>query len=225
MPEPGYIAIEGVIDASKISTDGPYSEWTGYYGEEHECYVVQIQAITMRKDAIYHDLDPAHREHNLLCGVGYTDGAYDAVKRVVPAVKDVYLPPSGTGIIIAYISIAKRVPGEGKRAALAAVNSVGSIKIAVVVDEDIDVFNEEEVLWAIATRCCPDIDIDIIPRIQAGFLDPTAYDETHLKRGPMNSKMIIDATKPVELPFATRIVPDPDLWQRMKLEDYIETEM
>ena len=104
----------------------------------------------------------------------------------------------------------------------AVVNSYRSIHIAVVVDEDIDVYNEEEVLWAVATRCCPDIDIDIIPRTVGGALVPTSYDETRLKKGPMNSKMVIDATMPVELPFATRITPPEDLWQRMKLEDYIK---
>jgi 2,5-furandicarboxylate decarboxylase 1 len=203
-------------------TDGPYSEWTGYYGPEYKCYLIQVTAITMRKDAIYHDLDPSHWEHNFLCTVGVQSNAYDAVKAVVPTVKSVYLPPSGGGIILCYVSIKKRVPGEAKRAGWAAVNSYQSTNIAVVVDEDIDVYNEEEVLWAVATRCCPDIDIDIVPRIISGTLVPTSYDETRLKKGPMNSKMVIDATMPVELPFATRITPPEDLWQRMNLKDYIK---
>ena len=92
----------------------------------------------------------------------------------------------------------------------------------MVVDDDINVYNEEEVMWAVATRCCPDMDIDIVSRMAAGILDPTSYDETRLKRGNMNSKMVIDATMPVELPFATRITPPEDLWERMKLEDYIK---
>jgi UbiD family decarboxylase len=73
-------------------------------------------------------------------------------QEVVPSVKNVYLPPSGRGVIIAYISIAKRIEGEGKRVAWP-INSAASVKIAVVVDEDINIYNEEEVLWAVATRC------------------------------------------------------------------------
>jgi 2,5-furandicarboxylate decarboxylase 1 len=92
----------------------------------------------------------------------------------------------------------------------------------VVVDEDIDVYNEEEVLWAVATRCCPDTDIDIVPRLVGGALVPVAYDETRLKKGYMATKMVIDATMPVELPFATRITPPKELWERIKLEDYIK---
>jgi 2,5-furandicarboxylate decarboxylase 1 len=224
LPVPAYaeIAIEGVIDTSRMYTDGPYSEWSHYYGEEHDCYVIQVTGITMRRDAIYHDLDPCHYEHNFLTAIGVQSNAYDAVRSVVPTVRAVYLPPSGAGRLTIYVSIKKRVPGEGKRAGWAAVNSYSSTKIVVVVDEDIDVYNEEEVLWAVATRCCPDTDIDIIPRMAAGILDPTSYDETRLKRGNMNSKMVIDATMPVELPFATRITPPEDLWERMKLADYIK---
>jgi 2,5-furandicarboxylate decarboxylase 1 len=203
-------------------TDGPYSEWTGYYGPVLDCYLINVTAITMRKDAIYHDLDPSHWEHNFLCMIGAQNGAYEAVKAVVPTVKSVAFPRSGGGLIICYVSIKKRVPGEGKRAGWAAVNAYQSTNIAVVVDEDIDVYNEEEVLWAVATRCTADQDIDIVPRMLGGKLVPTSYDETRQKRGPMASKMVIDATMPVEQPFATRITPPKDLWERMKLEDYVK---
>ena len=152
VPAEAEIAIEGLIDTSQMFTDGPYSEWTGYYGEEHGCYVMKVTAITMRKDAIYHDLDPSCWEHNFLCMVGVQSNAYDAVKAVVPTVKSVNFPPSGMGLITSYISIKKRVPGEAKRAGWAAVNSYQSTNIAVVVDDDIDVYNEEEVMWAVATR-------------------------------------------------------------------------
>jgi 2,5-furandicarboxylate decarboxylase 1 len=224
LPVPAHaeIAIEGIIDTSREYTDGPFSEWAGYYGEKKDCYLIQVTAITMRHDAIYHDLDPSHWEHNLLGTLGIQSTAYDAVKKVVPSVKSVYLPPSGGGFITCYISIKKRVPGEAKRAGWAAVNSYLSTHIAIVVDEDIDVYNEEEVLWAVATRCCPDIDIDIIPRTVGGPLVPTSYDETRLKRGRMASKMVIDATMPVELPFPTRIRPPEDLWERIKLSEYLK---
>ncbi len=222
VPARAEIVIEGIVDPTIIETDGPYSEWSHYYGETYKCYVIQVTAITMRKDAIYHDLDPSHFEHNFMFGISSRSSAYDAVKKVVPTVKNVYLPRSGGGQLFVYVSIKKRVPGESKRAGWAAVNSHPNRKIAVVVDDDIDVCNEEEVLWAVATRCCPDTDIDMIARAAGAILDPTSYDETHLKRGNLNSKVVIDATMPVELPFATKIIPDPDSWARITLEEYVK---
>ncbi len=222
VPALAEIVIEGIIDPREMVTDGPFSEYPGYYGEGAKpCYLMNVTAITMRKDAIYHDLDPSHREHNLSGALAYESAVYDAVKSAVPTVKEVYSPPSGANVFTFYVSIAKRVPGEGKRAGLAALAFPTNGNAVVVVDEDVDVFNEEEVLWAVYTRMVPDKDILIIPGITGPHLHPTAYDETGLKRGPMTSKMIIDATMPVGLPFAKRIVPPKDLWESMSLEDYL----
>lgn len=222
VPALAEIVIEGIIDPRNMVTDGPFSEYSGYYGEgEKPCYLMQVTAITMRKDAIYHDLDPSHREHNLSTVLASESAVYDAVKSAVSTVKGVHFPPSGTSVYHMYVSIAKRVPGEGKRAGLAALAVPVNANLVVVVDEDIDVYNEEEVLWAIATRMVADRDIVIIPGITGPHLHPTAYDETRLKRGPMTSKVIIDATMPIGLPFATRLAPPKDLWESLKLEDYL----
>ena len=83
VPARAEIAIEGVIDPTKIETDGPFGEWTGYYGEVHKCYIIHVTAITMRKDAIYHDLYPIHQEHNLVLQLGREARIYGAVKRAV----------------------------------------------------------------------------------------------------------------------------------------------
>jgi len=222
VPADAEIVIEGTIDPRNMVTDAPFAEWMGYYGIERPCYLIEVKCMTMRHDAIYHDLAPSQREHCVAHVLGYTSVIYDAVRSVVPTVKDVCFPFSGRHELIVYVSIAQRVPGEAKRAALATLNRLSPTRIAVVVDEDIDVYNEEEVTWAIATRVTPDLDIITIPRVLGGALTPTAYDETRLKRGPMDSKMIIDATKPVELPFPTRVTPPKDLWSSMRLEDYIK---
>jgi len=222
VPARAEIAIEGVIDPNKMETDGPFAEWMGYYGEVYDCYIIQATAITMRRDAIYHDLDPSHLEHNFMFGIGGRASTYEAVKKVVPTVKGVYLPSCGGGQLIVFVSIKKRVPGEAKRAGWAALNSHANRKIAVVVDDDVDVNNEEEVWWAVATRCRPDVDVDMVSHIASAIRDPTSYDETGLKRGNLNAKMLIDATKPVELPFATRIVQDTATWQRISLEEYVK---
>ncbi len=230
LPVPAYaeIAIEGVIDTSKWVTDAPFAEYTGYYGMQRQCYLIQVTGITMRKDAIYHDLDSGHREHNLSGVLGFETNIYDAVKRAVPSVKAVHLPPSGCCAYHAYISIKKGVQGEGKRAGLAAISGWNDFRVAVVVDEDIDVFNEEEVLWAVATRVDGAVDISIIPHVTGPGLHPYSrdeagriYDEAGRRVGHMTSKIVVDATKPVELPFPVRATPSKDLLESMKLEDYI----
>lgn len=222
VPADAEIVIEGTIDPRNMVTDAPFSEWQGYYGSQRPCYLINVSCITMRHDAIYHDLAPSQREHCLAGVLGFTSVVYDAVKTVVPTLKEVYLPYSGRHDMSAYISIAQRVPGEAKRAALAAVNIQAPIMFVVVVDDDIDVYNEEEVIWAVLTRATADRDIIVLPGVISGPLNPCSYDETRLKRGPMNTKWIIDATKPVELPFSTRVTPPEELWKSMKLEDYLK---
>jgi 4-hydroxy-3-polyprenylbenzoate decarboxylase len=108
---------------------------------------------------------------------------------------------------------------------LAALAAVHYFKLAVVVDEDIDIYNDEEVLWAISTRMRGDLDIDMIPGVVGNRLDPAgAYDELrHKKKNAlMTTKVIIDATKPVDLPFPTRITPNKKLWETMNLKDYLK---
>jgi 2,5-furandicarboxylate decarboxylase 1 len=222
VPADAEIVIEGKIDPNTTVSDGPLAEWLGYYGGKREVPLIQLTCLTMRKDAIYHDLANSQREH-VVAGVLETASAiYDAVKRVVPTVKAVHMPYSGRCIMTAYVSIAKRVPGEGKRAALAAVNcEVESTRTVVVVDEDIDVYDEEEVLWAINTRVIPDSDIIVLPGVLGCNLVPTSYNEPRTGRGTMNTKMIIDATKPVGSEFATRVNPPKLLWDSMKIQDYL----
>ena len=223
LPVPAWaeIVIEGVIDPRKWTTDGPYAEYQGYYGEANmPCYLIQATAITMRKNAIYHDLDNAHREHITWTVLSHESNAYEALKKVLPTVKAVHIFPHTLGSRITAISIQKRIPGEARIAGLAAFADT-QVKVSVVVDEDIDVFNEQEVLWAVGTRVVADRDIHIVPDIIGPKLDPTAYDETRLQGGTMVSKVTIDATKPIGRTFATRIAPPKDLWELMKLEDYI----
>jgi 2,5-furandicarboxylate decarboxylase 1 len=223
VPADAEIAIEGVIDPQTMVTDGPFAEFTGHYGEGNKkVFLIKVTAITMRKDAIYHDLDPAHPEHNLGTVLGFEASIYDAVKKVIPTVKAVHLPLSAVSNYHIYLSIKKTSIGQGKLAAIAALGANVHTKTCIVVDDDIDVFNEQEVLFAVATRMVPGRDISIIKNSAGNHLDPAAFDETRLKHGSMQDLLIIDATKPLTLPTFTRIMPDENLWKTMKLEDYLQ---
>jgi len=217
------IAIEGVLYPDQETGDGPFAEYTGHYGlPKKPIGLMQITAITMRKDAIYHDLDPAHREHNLAGVLAFESSIYDSVKKLVPSVTGVYMPPSGCCVFTAYVGIKKRVPGEGKAAGLAALSAEPNIKTIVVVDDDIDIYDEEQVLWAVSTRFEADVGLTMIPNTMGAHLDPSSYGEIRTEKGPMTTKLIIDTTLPTTLPFAERIFPPEEAWNRIRLKDYVE---
>ncbi len=223
IPVPGRaeIVIEGVIDnPGEMITDGPFSEGGGYYGRgEKPCYLIRVTAITMRRDAIYHDLDPCSREHGMTGGGRRETDVFNAVKEVVPTVKAVR--SNGTML---FVSIEKRAEGEGKWAALAAMTRHYNAAFVIVVDDDVDVFDDRRLWWAIGSRVMPDYDIDMITRTTGHHLSPVSYNEARdpvVEGGPMQTRVIIDATRPLHIPFSTTIEPDWDLWETMKVEEYI----
>jgi UbiD family decarboxylase len=114
----------------------------------------------------------------------------------------------------------QRVAGEAKQAALVAATE-NYAKTVVVVDDDIDVHEEQQVMWAISTRMIADEDLLILPGVKGAHLDPVSYNESRTGRGPMTTHLIIDATKPVEREFEIKIEPDEHLWKTMRLEDYL----
>ena len=120
------------------------------------------------------------------------------------------------------MSIKKRVPGEGMSAGIAAIAANSDIKIAVVVDDDIDIYDERQVLWAISTHFEADRGLAVIPNAMGAHLNPSAYGEVPHEPGPMNTKFVIDATRPATLDFPDRIRPHKETWDRIDLADYID---
>ncbi|MBI4199411.1 MAG: UbiD family decarboxylase [Chloroflexi bacterium] len=222
VPARAELVIEGVIDEPReTSTDGPFPELNNYGRGGKPVYVMRVTAITMRKDAIYHDLDPSHREHRMMGGNLNLNQIYGAVKEVVPTVREVR---RAFGMV--WVRIKKRVEGEGKRAALAALHGEFNVHIAVAVDEDINLWNESDLGLAMSQRLVADRGIVMIPRILGSHLNPTSYNENRdpgIEMGPMATKLLIDATRPLHQPWHTRITPQnayEGLWETLKLEDY-----
>ncbi len=110
-------------------------------------------------------------------------------------------------------------PGEEL---VAAITSEPNLKIAIVVDDDIDIYDEQRVLWAIATHFEADKGLAVIPNAMGAHLNPSAYGEVRHEKGPMNTKIVIDATRLATLPFAERIHPHKETWDRIDLADYID---
>ncbi len=123
---------------------------------------------------------------------------FRTVQRVVPGVKAVHNPMSGTGVSHSYIQIRKTVEGQGKAAATAALTASFDHKHAFVFDEDVDIFDEREVLLALATRFQADRNMVILPGMTGSPLDPSSDGFTMCKAG-------FDCTKPLGKPFAERL--------------------
>jgi len=224
IPADAEIVIEGTIPPNAREEEGPFGEYTWYMGNKEVTPFIEVSAITHRKDAIYYDINSAHPEHNFTGLLGREAMLYTRIKSVVPTVKAVTLPFSGTCRHTAYVSIRKEYDGLGKNTALAALAADPFMKLVVVVDEDINVFNEAEVMWAVCTRVQADRDVFIVPDAYVCELDPSAYSvRGRQERGFLNSKWGIDATKPVDLPFQERADVPEEIWKEMRLEDYLET--
>jgi 2,5-furandicarboxylate decarboxylase 1 len=215
VPADAEIVVEGEVLPEVRDAEGPFGEFTGYYGPQRWGPVVKVKAITYRKDAYYMNILVGHPDTSILGGIPKEAGIYEEVKKSVPGVKAVHFPISGCCRFHAYISIDKRVDGEGKVAAIASLPYHDELKHVIVVDSDVDPFNEKEVMWALATRVQAGDDVDIIRRVRGGSLDPSSTIHA------VGDKMLIDATKPISRPYAERIKVPQDVMDRIKLDEWI----
>jgi UbiD family decarboxylase len=206
------IVIEGEILAGTRHPEGPFAEFTNYACFRSTENVFIPKAIHYRNNAWYQCITPGmYAEHNVIISVQREGDVIKALRENLPNIKAVHAPLSACGLFHCYISMKKIAEGQGMQAILSAFAVDHNLKMVVVVDEDVDVFNEAQVLWAIATRVQADRVVMIIPQHHGMgcTLDPSS-DE--LSR---SAKMGIDATKPLK-GFATSIAPDPKATEKMR---------
>jgi 2,5-furandicarboxylate decarboxylase 1 len=214
IPADAEMVIEGRILPHIRREEGPFGEFTGHAVSKDERQVVEVTAITHRKNYIFQDVHAGYTEHKLMGAVPREAALIKAVHQTVPTVKNVCMPVSGNCRFHAYVSIAKRTPGQAKNAICAAFASDMLLKHVIIVDDDIDVFDEEQVLWAVSNRFQADRGLVVIPNAQGSELDPSAGP------GGVNAKMGLDATKPLS-GFAPELrVPD-EVMKKISLDDFL----
>jgi UbiD family decarboxylase len=194
-PADAELVLEGKISAKKEVDEGPFVDITGTYDIMRKQPVVEIVGVMHHKDYVYQALLPSGAEHRLLMGLPHEVLIWDSVSKVVPKVHAVNLSEGGSGWLHAIISIDKQLNGDGKNALLAAFAAHPSLKHAVVVDPDINVFDPFDVEWAIATRFQASEDLIVIENARGSSLDSSADQETGL-----TTKMGLDATRPFTKP-------------------------
>jgi UbiD family decarboxylase len=183
------IIFEGKILTGERAKEGPFVDLTDTYDIVRDEPVIKLDQMFIKENAMYHAIYPAGGEHKLLQGLPQEPRIFQAVKNTVPTVKNVVLTEGGCCWLHAAVAIEKQTQGDGKNVLMAALAAHPSLKHAVVVDEDIDIFNPEDIEYAIATRVKCDDDIIIVPKARGSTLDPRALpDGTTTKVG-------VDATK------------------------------
>jgi len=201
VPALAEIVIEGEILPGVREPEGPFGEFTGYFSRRSTEHVFVARAISMRDGAWFQSIGSGRAgDHITTLGLIREAEILNALARVIPNVKAVHVPLSGTSSFSAYVSIRQSRPGEAKHVIPIALGVDHYLKVVVVVDDDIDVFDESDVLWAVATRMQPDRDLVVISGSLGALLDPSA-DE----RG-VTAKLGIDATRPFGEPFAEKLV-------------------
>ena len=211
VPAHAEMIIEADILPGERTPEGPFGEFTGYSLGERQREVVKVKAITHRAGAFFQDISVAHLDHMLLSTIPMEANLYRAVRAMVPSVKAVRVP----GPFTCYVSIEQRLPGQAKNAILSVLGADLYMKRVVVVDQDVDIFDDRQVTWAIATRCQPDRDIAIITHARGSDLDPSTKEDGY------SAKWGVDATaKPSLAAYTPRHRVPPEAWKRITLKDF-----
>ncbi len=181
-------------------------EFPGYTGSANPSLpIIKIKAVTFRKNPILQTVIGPSEEHVSMAGIPTEASIIQMVERAMPGrLQNVYAHPSGGGKYMAVLQFKKSVPsdeGRQRQAALVAFSAFPELKHVILVDEDVDLFDSNDVLWAMNTRFQGDIDVVTIPGVRCHPLDPSEsseYSWTIRDRG-ITTKTIFDCTVPFAL--------------------------
>ncbi|MCB1887678.1 MAG: 4-hydroxy-3-polyprenylbenzoate decarboxylase [Rhodocyclaceae bacterium] len=226
VPARAEVVLEGVIHPDDEALEGPYGDHTGYYNEQARFPVFTIERMTMRSDPIYHSTYTGKPpDEPAMLGVALNEVFVPLLQKQFPEITDFYLPPEGCSYRMAVVAMRKQYPGHAKRVMFGIWSFLRQFmytKFIVVVDEDVDVRDWREVIWAITTRMDAARDTTIVGNTPIDYLDfasPVAG---------LGSKMGLDATnkwpgetsrewgRPIEMDAAVKARVDA-IWDRLGL--------
>ncbi len=192
VPASAEIVLEGVIHPGETALEGPFGDHTGYYNEQEKFPVFTIARITMRRDPIYHSTYTGKPpDEPSMLGVALNEVFVPLLQKQFPEITDFYLPPEGCSYRMAVVSMKKQYPGHAKRVMFGIWSYLRQFmytKFIIVVDDDIDIRNWQEVIWAITTRVDPSRDTLLVDNTPIDYLDFAS------PVSGLGSKMGLDAT-------------------------------
>tara|TARA_R100000388_G_scaffold82800_1_gene61675 strand:- start:39614 stop:40750 length:1137 start_codon:yes stop_codon:yes gene_type:complete len=228
VPAQSEIVLEGFIYPDDMAPEGPYGDHTGYYNEIDSFPVFTIERITQRKNPIYHSTYTGRPpDEPAILGVALNEVFVPILQKQFPEIVDFYLPPEGCSYRMAVVSMKKQYAGHAKRVMMGVWSFLRQFmytKFVIVVDDDVNVRDWQDVIWAITTRMDPARDTVLIENTPIDYLDFAS------PVSGLGSKMGMDATN--KLPGETNrewgrpIEKDPAIvarvdaiWSELGLDD------
>ncbi len=188
VPAQSEYVLEGRLTAEMVE-EGPFVDITGTYDDVRKQPVFKVDRVYMRRDPIFQIVLPGGLEHYLLMGLPREPAIFKSVNQVVPLVHGVRLTEGGCCWLHGVVSITKNKEGDAVNAIMAAFTGHPSLKKVIIVDQDVDIYDDRQVEWAVATRFQAHRGLVVVKNAAGSSLDPSAEGTT--------SKMGIDATKPI----------------------------
>lgn len=217
VPASAEIVLEGHIDPQETALEGPFGDHTGYYNEQERFPVFTVERITSRRDPIYHSTYTGKPpDEPAILGVALNEVFVPLLVKQFPEITDFYLPPEGCSYRMAVVSMRKQYPGHAKRVMFGVWSFLRQFmytKFIVVTDDDVDVRDWKEVIWAITTRVDPARDTLLVENTPIDYLDFAS------PVSGLGSKMGLDATNKwpgeTQREWGTPIAMDPEVKRRI----------
>ncbi|MGE5616237.1 MAG: UbiD family decarboxylase, partial [Bacillota bacterium] len=192
VPANSEIVLEGFIHPDDWAEEGPHGDHTGYYNEVERFPVLTLERVSLRRDAIYHSTYTGKPpDEPAVLGMALNEVFVPLLTRQFPEILDFYLPPEGCSYRLAVVRMRKQYPGHAKRVMFGIWSYLRQFmytKFIVVCDEDVDVRNWKEVVWAVTTRVDPARDSVLVQNTPIDYLDFAS------PAAGLGSKLGIDAT-------------------------------
>ena len=224
VPATAEYILEGFLYPGEEADEGPFGDHTGYYNEVERFPVFTVERITHRKNPIYHSTYTGRPpDEPAVLGVALNEVFVPILQKQFPEIVDFYLPPEGCSYSMAIVSMKKQYPGHAKRVMMGVWSFLRQFmytKFVIVTDDDVDVRNWEDVVWALTTRMDPVRDTVMIENTPIDYLDFASPVSC------LGSKMGLDATnkmpgetnrewgEPISMDSAVKQRVD-DLWDQL----------
>jgi 4-hydroxy-3-polyprenylbenzoate decarboxylase len=192
VPASAEIVLEGAIHPGETAPEGPFGDHTGYYNEQDTFPVFTIDRITTRRDPIYHSTYTGKPpDEPAVLGVALNEVFVPILQKQFPEIVDFYLPPEGCSYRLAVVSMKKQYAGHAKRVMFGIWSYLRQFmytKLIIVTDDDVDVRDWKEVIWALSTRVDAARDVTVVENTPIDYLDFAS------PVSGLGSKMGVDAT-------------------------------